>query len=356
MRSRRLSSGQAAVLGALALPALLLATLGVLEAGNAYQQSLAASRAAAVAVAAVADLVGPGVEGEALPSFAAEVADAAARRAVGDAAEVVSVEARWGGPPEETSPYPGGPIRTVVPLPQFDPGSTTLRWGEEHGFSYRFPTYWVASETRAIQPRMGTYQDVWATKQRVTVPGQPHEHNYTDRGLDIFAGTLWGSIVWTGVVCIPFFPKPICWPVAGTGFGWSTNPVVVAFWMFQRDYTSRTQDGWSLLTRDSHFYTSREERVQVGAAWRTDRWLEQVGWSVRRAMSDPNPQEGVVGEYAVYMGDRDEEWNAVREPDRMVSRLVSVSVSVRLRALTPLAGFWVDRLVVRRAATGEARL
>jgi len=354
MRSRRLSSGQAAVLGALALPALLLATLGVLEAGNAYRQSLAASRAAAVAVAAVADLVGPGVEGEALPSFAAEVADAAARRAVGDAAEVVSVEARWGGPPEETSPYPGGPIRAVVPLPRFDPGSTTLRWGEEHGFSYRFPTYWVASETRAIQPQMGTYTDVWASKQQVTVPGQPHEHEYADSGLRLFTLTLWGEIRWKGVVCIWGLPKPVCWPVGGYGVGWSGHPV--GYWMTPFDYNSRTYDGQSSLGRDQYFYSSRTDWMWAGSALRTDRWLEQAEWSIRRAVSDPNPQEGVVGEYAVYMGDREEEWNAVREPDRMVSRLVSVSVSVRLRALTPLVGFWADGLVVRRAAVAEVRL
>jgi hypothetical protein len=354
MLGRRPSGGQAAVLGALALPALLLATLGVLEAGNAYQQSLAASRAAAVAVAAVTDLVGPGVEGDALPPFAVQVAENAARQAVGDTAEVVSVEARWGGPPGETTPYPGGPIRATVPLPRFDPGSTTLRWGEEHGFSYQFPSYSVPSETRAIQPQMGTYYDFWGSKQRVTVGGLPHEHDFSDLGLQLFTMTLWGEIRWAGVVCVPAVPSPVCWPVDGWGIGWSSSPV--AYWMDQWVYRSRTFDGYSELNRDQYSYSARTDWVQAGASWRTDRWLEQVGWSMRRAVSDPNPQEGVVGEYAVYMGDRDEEWNAVRDPDRMVSRVVSVSVSVRLRALTPLAGWWVDRLVVRRAAAGEARL
>lgn len=341
------------VIAVLVLPAFLLATLGVLEAGNAYRQSVAAARAAAAAAVAAADVVGPGIDGAPLPPFAEMAATDAARRVIGDTVELVSVEARWGDAPRDVTPYPGEDLEAVVPLPRFDPGSTTLRWGESHGFSYQFPTYRVATRVHPITPSMGNYVDTWLSRADVTTAAPQHQHNRGDTGLWAQYNTITGFVVWTGAI-IPWWCTLCPIPVAGWAFGWSNSPWVQ--WAGVYDFQAGTGPSAGSLTRPGYFYQSASRPVTASSGPRVDRWLEQAGWEVRRAQSEPNPQEAVVGEYAVYMGDEDTQQVAARDPDALSTRIVSVTVSVRLRALSPIAGAWFDRLVVTRTASAEARL
>lgn len=253
----------------------------------------------------------------------------------------------------DVSPYPGEELEATVPLPRFDPGTTTLRWGEGHGFSYQYPDLRIQRVIRQWTPQMGSYTDTWHARTTMYDPAPPHAHNRYDRGLTAGWQTIYGSVLWFGLLWV--FPcKFPCVPVAGTALGWSSSPWV--YWAAVYDYLSGTgnEQGW--LERPGYIVRSAGAAVSAGPVNVEDRWLAQVGWLTERGRFDDNPQEGVVGEYAVYMGDEDSAGRAIRDPDGMLTRLVSATVSVRIRALTMLTGWWADGLVVSRTATAEARL
>ncbi len=344
----RRAAGQATVMVALALPAFMAVTMGVIELGNVYYQAAALQRATESAARSVAELASAADLAQPYPPpWMAAVAAAEVERSLGTRVEGVSVS--WASP-EDTGTSEGEEIRFEVQIPEYGEGNTVLRWGDPHTYSYRRPAY--STEWRSATYRPG----FWYLDQAV-YPGWyladlTHTHGYGDNAVwDWWSQQMWGygygkGLVFDlvcGKVC---YPKLI--PVRYHGVAVSYNPFVADAWTSDasRSMGGNWEGAWIPLDWESLWW--RRSSTDPFTHW--ERWLSEASWVWENGISQPNPQSAVVGTYAVYTGDVPRQATAQPRNPSVVRRAVMVSATVRLRAVTPAVGAFFDRLPVTRSA------
>jgi hypothetical protein len=183
MRYRLLDQrGQVTVLAALLLPAMLVASLGALEAANAYRQNLALQRAASAAARAVADrATATDLSAPEPPTWMEEEARRIAEEALGPDLAPERVTVRWADE-AGTVPAPGRSYSLDVTVPDFITSSTTLRWGDPHSFNYLVPQF-VTQAAQRWASFSFRHEDTWLDPGRRS-GDVSHSHGYQDYSYD----------------------------------------------------------------------------------------------------------------------------------------------------------------------------
>jgi hypothetical protein len=366
MRYRLLDQrGQVTVLAALLLPAMLVASLGTLEAANAYRQNLALQRAASAAARAVADLAtAADLSAPEPPPWMEEEARRIAEEALGPDLAPERVTVRWADE-AGTVPAPGRSYSLDVTVPDFITSSTTLRWGDPHSFNYLVPQF-VTQAAQRWASFSFRHEDTWLDPGRRS-GDVSHTHMYWDDSYDCPGNRCYspnfygvGLSAWGYGIVVYFGPLPV--PIPVSWFLPDATNIVVAFadppgiwqWGSARVPNTSLPD----VTSVSVPYDLPNSRTGTGSGWFThqDTWLVRTGYSQQAGSTLANPQQATVGPYAVYVGDTTVPGVARPFPPDAARRTLVVEVEGRLRSVTPLVGpmfdgvrhsgrasYWVER-------------
>jgi len=345
--------GQALLMTALLLPAFLTLSFGVIEVGNVYAQSLALARAADSAARVLADeATGADL---ALPSPPDWMRREAARL-VGEALQgrvaVDGVGVSWGSAPRVVND-PGSGVRLDVPLPQYGTGSTQLRWGDPHGFSYQVPEYRTDWRSQGFQPGVSYGESAtypgwrWANLTNWHWYADNSTWSWGEQGVGGFGygyGVVWMCLKF----CIPVYAGLV--KVVGTSninYVYDAPAYDVGRWM-----GGNYEGAW--IPADWTSWWTRRTSTDAFTHW--DRWLAEAGWRWTSGTSQANPGSAQVGSYAVYQGDMTQQATAYPTDPRTVRRVIVVSATGRLRAVTPVVGvLFADRAVSRTAVRDVAK-
>ena len=343
------------MLAALLLPVFLAVSTGVVELGNVYSQSLALSRAASSAARALADMAGgQDLASPSPPAWMQQQAAALVREALGDQAAVESVEVVWGSSPRVVNNVGWG-LRVEIPVPEFGTGSTDLRWGDPHTFTYQTPSYTTSWRSRGFQP--GVNYGESATYPGWRWANLTHWHRYADNSVWSWgeqgiggSGFGWGWVwMWVcskfGCFKIPVWSGPV--KVIGTS---AINFVYDApTWDVGRWMGGNYEGAW--IPADWTSWWGRRTATDAFTHW--DRWLAESGWSWASGTSEASPGQARVGPYAVYQGDVQQDRTAWPVDPRAVRRTIVVRASGRFRAITPFIGYLFQGRIFTRSAAQD---